>query len=111
MLYSRNVGIDKIAEVLGGKEKKNFDLFQEYLQMQDYRNVDIEESLRSFLGTFRMAGVESQVVFKILEEFGSVFYDKITARGVNFFSDKTECYEFAYLLIVLQTCQHNRAIK
>ena len=23
----------------------------------------------------------------------------------------TECYEFAYLLIVLQTCQHNKSIK
>jgi Sec7-like guanine-nucleotide exchange factor len=60
------------------------------------------------MGTFRMAGIESQTVFKILEQFGSRFYSKDNSGK---FSDETECYEFAYLLIVLQTQQHNKAIK
>ena len=59
LLYLRKVNIEIIAELLGGKEKKHSDLFEEYLKLQDYRNLDIEESLRSFLGTFRMANVES----------------------------------------------------
>lgn len=63
------------------------------------------------MGTFRLAGIESQTVFKILEAFGSVFYGKLEEANVDIFADKTECYEFAYLLIVLQTCQHNKAIK
>jgi hypothetical protein len=45
-----------------------------------------------------MAGIDSQVVFKILEHFGAKFYSK-DPSGIFF--DQTECYEFAYLLIVL----------
>lgn len=48
------------------------------------------------------------MVFRILELFGAKFFSK-DPSGI--FSDKTECYEFAYLLIVLQTCQHNKSIK
>jgi Sec7-like guanine-nucleotide exchange factor len=48
--------------------------------------------------SFRMAGIDSQVVFRILELFGEMFYSK-DPSGI--FADKTECYEFAYLLIVL----------
>jgi Sec7-like guanine-nucleotide exchange factor len=98
LLYSRAVEIDKIAECLGGKEEKHKSLFQAYLERQDYRENDIEKSLRSFLQTFRMAGIDSQVVFRILELFGAKFYSK-DPSGI--FADETECYEFAYLLIVL----------
>lgn len=59
LLYSRAVEIDKIAEYLGGKEEKHKNLFQAYLERQDYRENDIEKSLRSFLQTFRMAGIDS----------------------------------------------------
>ncbi len=58
--------------------------------------------------SFRMAGIDSQVVFRILELFGAKFFSKDTT---GIFADQTECYEFAYLLIVLQTCQHNKSIK
>lgn len=108
LMYSRHVEIDKIAECLGGKEDHHKRCFDEYLLRQDYRENDIEKSLRSFMQTFRMAGIDSQVVFKILEHFGAKFYSK-DPSGI--FSDQTECYEFAYLLIVLQTCQHNKSIK
>jgi len=42
LLYSRNVEIDKIAEILGGKEQKHSDLFSQYLERQDYNSNDIE---------------------------------------------------------------------
>ncbi len=108
LLYSRQVEIDKIAECLGGKEEHHKLCFEEYLERQDYRENDIELSLRSFMQSFRMAGIDSQVVFRILELFGAKFYSKDSS---NIFADQTECYEFAYLLIVLQTCQHNKSIK
>lgn len=58
--------------------------------------------------TFRMAGIDSQVVFRILEQFGSKAFREDPQKT---FDNETECYEFAYLLIVLQTCQHNKSIK
>jgi len=58
--------------------------------------------------TFRMAGVDSQVVFRILELYGHKGFAK---DPDTFFANKEEYYEFSYLLIVLHTCQHNKSIK
>jgi Sec7-like guanine-nucleotide exchange factor len=47
-----------------------------------------------------MAGIDSQVVNRIIENFGLKFaeHDK-----TNMFKTSEEAYEFAYLLIVLHT--------
>ena len=55
-----------------------------------------------------MAGVDSQVVFNILEKFGDKYFEKDHKKQ---FTTGAEAYNFAYLIIVLQTCQHNAAIK
>jgi Sec7-like guanine-nucleotide exchange factor len=54
-----------------------------------------------------MAGIDSQVVFRILEHFAKVYF----SHDPNTFVSGTEAYEFTYLIIVLQTCQHNPSIK
>ena len=74
----------------------------------DYKELDLESSLRKFLQTFRLAGVDSQVVLRILEQFSHRFF-ALDSSGV--FADATEAYEFVYLIIVLQTCQHNPSVK
>lgn len=107
MLFSRQVEIDKIAEIIGGKDEKAAQIMEAYLERQEYR-PDIEFSLRSFMQTFRMAGIDSQVVFRILEQFAFKWFERDIS---NLFVDSTEAYEFTYLLIVLQTCQHNASIK
>mmetsp|Transcript_116859 Transcript_116859/g.162298 ORF Transcript_116859/g.162298 Transcript_116859/m.162298 type:complete len:137 (-) Transcript_116859:588-998(-) len=45
---------------------------------------------------------------QILEHFSFNFFDRDTQK---IFANKEEAYEFAYLLIVLQTVQHNPSIK
>lgn len=57
--------------------------------------------MRGFLQTFRMAGVDSQVVFNILEKFGDKYFEK---DHTKLFTSGSEAYNFAYLIIVLQTC-------
>lgn len=64
--------------------------------------------MRDFLSTYRLAGVDSQVVMQILEHFSFNFAERDTAK---LFASKEEAYEFAYLVIVLQTVQHNPSIK
>lgn len=59
LMYSRSVEMDKIAENLGGKDEIHKAVFEQYLQMQDYSDNMIEKQLRSFMQTFRMAGIES----------------------------------------------------
>jgi Sec7-like guanine-nucleotide exchange factor len=58
--------------------------------------------------TFRLAGVESQCVTRVLEGFGDKFfqYDK-----TKLFYSEEEAYEMAFLMIVLQTTEHNPNIK
>lgn len=76
LMYSRSVEMDKIAENLGGKDEIYKAVFEQYLLMQDYSDNMIEKQLRSFMQTFRMAGIESQVVFRILESFGQKCYER-----------------------------------
>ena len=45
-----------------------------------------------------MAGVDSQVVFNILEKFGDKYYEK---DHKAIFVSGAEAYNFAYLIIVL----------
>ena len=47
-----------------------------------------------------MAGVDSQVVFNILEKFGDKYYAK---DRTQLFTSGAEAYSFTYLIIVLQT--------
>ncbi|CDW90832.1 sec7 domain containing protein [Stylonychia lemnae] len=108
LLFSREILIEKVAEIIGGKEEKYKKLLSSYLDKMDYKESDIDESLRKFLQTFRLAGVDSQVVLRILEQFSHRFFEN-DKKGI-FFS-KGEAYEFAYLIIVLQTCQHNPSVK
>lgn len=76
LLYSRKVGIDKIAEIIGGKDDLAKMTLEAYLDRQDYLDCNPEHSMRSFMKTFRMAGVESQVVFNILEKYGDKYFQK-----------------------------------
>ena len=59
LLNSRRVSLDKIAEIIGGKDDRAKMCLSQYLERQDYADCNIEKSMRGFLQTFRMAGVDS----------------------------------------------------
>lgn len=46
------------------------------MDKQDFNDLDLEQSLRRFMQTFRLAGVESQVVLRVMAEFAYKFFDK-----------------------------------
>jgi len=60
------------------------------------------------MSSFRLAGVDSQVVNRVLELYSHEWFANDTQKS---FTSKEDAYEFIYLLIVLQTCQHNPQIK
>ena len=93
--------IGKIAEVLGGKSDNAKKVLEGYVAIQNFRKHKIQDSLRCFLQSFRMAGVESQVIFRIIEVFAHKFY---AVDPTKTFVNQEETNEFAYLLIVLHTC-------
>lgn len=106
--YSRDIQLDKIAEIIGKKDKTGVAIFNEFLSLQDYSDFDCEQALRRFMSAFRMAGVESAVVETILEKFSHKFFEMDESHQ---FQNKNDAYEFIYIMIVLQTCQHNPQIK
>lgn len=108
LLYSREVQISKVIEVLGGKDDRAKKILESFLDKLDWSDGDIEYCMRRYLQTFRLAGVDSQVVARIIERFSHKFQDK-DPKGM--FLTKDEAYDFAYLIIVLQTTQHNPSIK
>mmetsp|Transcript_30256 Transcript_30256/g.21999 ORF Transcript_30256/g.21999 Transcript_30256/m.21999 type:complete len:92 (+) Transcript_30256:1677-1952(+) len=89
-----------IASAIGGKDDRSKSIRTMYLNKIPMKSGDIEQFLRNFLSTYRLAGVDSQVVMLILEQFSFNFFDRDDKK---IFVSKEEAYEFAYLLIVLQT--------
>jgi Sec7-like guanine-nucleotide exchange factor len=108
LAYSREVQIAKVIEVIGGKDERAKRLLSSYLNKMDFNDCNLEMSMRRFLTTFRLAGVDSQVVNRLIEQFSFAFHAK---DNTKLFLTKEEAHDFAYLLIVLQTSQHNPSIK
>ena len=108
LLYSREPSVENVTEIIGGKEARNAKIFSKFLEKQDFRDGNLELCIRRFMQTFRLAGVESQVVLRVMEGFSFKYFDHDIQK---LFTDKEEAYEMAYLMIVLQTTMHNPSIK
>ena len=100
--------VENVTEILGGKEDKHKKIYKHFLEKHNWFDNNLELCMRRVLQTFRLAGVESQVVNNILKGFGSMFFQKDQS---NRFVDDEESFEMAYLMIVMQTTLHNPNIK
>ena len=107
LLYSRNISVEAILEQIG--DKRETETLNKFLQRFEplIFNKNLEKSIRELFTSFRLAGVESAVVERVLEHFGHFYYDlsqKFTVDdGIIKFVNKAETYEFVYLLIMLHT--------
>ena len=108
MLFSRQLSVEHVTEIIGGKEERNKQIYDLFLDKQDFSDCDLEKTLRRVMQTFRLAGVESQVVLRVMEGFSFKYFEYDTSK---IFVDRDEAYEMAYLMIVLQTTLHNPNIK
>lgn len=111
LLYSRTITVEMVLELIGHKQESK--LLSAFLKKFDpvMYNKNMEKSIRELFTSFRLAGVESQTVERVLENFGYYYFDLHLNfwenDGIIKFSNKQECYDFAYLLIMLHTCHHN----
>ena len=108
LLFSRQLLVEHVTEIIGGKEDRNKVIYDLFLDKQDFSDFDLEKTLRRTMQTFRLAGVESQVVLRVMEGFAFKHFEYDQSKV---FIDRDECYEMAYLMIVLQTTMHNPNIK
>lgn len=59
LLYSRELLVENVIEIIGGKEKRNITIYNQFLEKQNFIDAELEFCLRRFMQTFRLAGVES----------------------------------------------------
>ena len=59
LLYSRLINVEHVTEVIGGKEERNKEIFDLFLDKQDFGDGNLENCLRRIMMSFRLAGVES----------------------------------------------------
>jgi Sec7-like guanine-nucleotide exchange factor len=59
LLFSRELIVEHVTEILGGKEDRNKAIYAHFLDKQDWRDRSLLNSLRRVMQTFRLAGVES----------------------------------------------------
>ena len=87
-----------MIEVIGGKDDRAKRVLEAFLDKMDFNDCNLENCMRRFLTTFRLAGVDSQVVNRLIERFSFAFHARDTTQ---LFKTKEEAHDFAYLLIVL----------
>jgi hypothetical protein len=111
LLYSRLIHVESILELIG--DKREAKLLWEYMKKFQplIYNLNVEQALRKFFTSFRLAGVESQTVERVLEQFGHFYFEYCETftreDGIIKFANKAEAFDFVYLLLMLHTCHHN----
>lgn len=59
LLYSREMVVEHVTEIVGGREDRNLKIYKSFLEKQCMGGLSLENALRRTMQTFRMAGVES----------------------------------------------------
>ncbi|MGD9592345.1 MAG: Sec7 domain-containing protein [Candidatus Berkiella sp.] len=101
---------DKLAyDTLGQclTHKDNQALLKAYIDKMDFRGMSFTDALRKVLTDFKFEG-EAQIIDRIMENFGTKFYqDNCKQQGFEFKS-KDACVILAYSTVMLNTDLHNK---
>lgn len=81
-------------------------IFKEWIALQDFRNLTIDEALRNFLGGFKLVG-EAQVVDKTMELFAEHFFQQNSSAFQSF----DAVFILAFSICMLNTDAHSPHIK
>ncbi|KAL8240710.1 hypothetical protein R6Q59_014065 [Mikania micrantha] len=102
------IGLDKniIGDYLGNHDPFCVDVLQEFAQMFDFREMNIDTALRVFLETFRLPG-ESQKIQRVVEAFSERYYQ----QSPDILANKDAALLLSYSIILLNTDQHNKQVK
>ena len=82
-------------------------LLEAFLDLFDFSDKRVDEALRDLLGSFRLPG-ESPLIERIVTVFSEKYCVNSTPEGI---ADKDSVYVLTYAIIMLNTDQHNPAVK
>ncbi|XP_024985305.1 brefeldin A-inhibited guanine nucleotide-exchange protein 2-like [Cynara cardunculus var. scolymus] len=101
-------GLNKslIGDYLGEREDLSLKVMHAYVDSFDFKGMDFDEAIRSFLRGFRLPG-EAQKIDRIMEKFAER-YCKCNPKA---FISADTAYVLAYSVILLNTDAHNPMVK
>ncbi|OAF68311.1 hypothetical protein A3Q56_03957 [Intoshia linei] len=102
--YNDSVDIKKIGEFLAIREYQP--ILKEYICTFNCVSKRIDQSLREFLSSFRLAGEAPQIA-NVLETFASYWHE---SNGLPF-NTPDAAFTLAYAIVILNVDQHNETAK
>ena len=101
-------GINKtvLGEFLGEYKDLNLQVLYEFIDLHDFKGIDLVEALRTFLSSFRIPG-EGQKIDRFMEKFA----EKYCRDNPERFSSADAAYMLCFGIMMLQTDLHNPSIK
>ena len=97
-----------IGDFLGDPDDLNKNTMYLYVDMLDFKDKDLIQSLRLFLEGFRLPG-ESQKIDRLMEKFASRYCSCNPTQGI--FASADTAYVLAFSVIMLTTDLHSPQVK
>ncbi|TEB18185.1 hypothetical protein C9890_0451 [Perkinsus sp. BL_2016] len=95
-----------IGEFIGDNKPENLGVLYALADLMDFKNMELDQALRSFLGHFRLPG-EAQKIDRIMEKFAEKFASDNPSRYAN----ADSAYVLSFAVIMLNTDLHSAQIK
>lgn len=101
-------GLNKslIGDYLGEREELPLKVMHAYVDSFDFKGLEFDEAIRSFLQGFRLPG-EAQKIDRIMEKFA----ERYCKCNPTVFTSADTAYVLAYSVIMLNTDAHNPMVK
>lgn len=106
LLNTENLDKKQIGEYLGGSKDENISVMHEFVDLMDFKEMNLVTALRTFLQHFRLPG-ESQVIDRFMLKFA----DKYLSDNPSTFEEADSAYVLSYSIIMLNTDQHSEQVK
>ncbi|MGX6960377.1 MAG: T4SS guanine nucleotide exchange effector RalF [Rickettsia endosymbiont of Pentastiridius leporinus] len=101
-----NLNLEFVGDYLGTDGQDNKKILKSFAKRFNFKEKDYLESLREFLGTFKLPG-EAQKIDRLVESFGSHYYEQNLNGEIK---GKDAAYILAFQTIMLNTDLHNPSI-
>ena len=100
--------LDKTAvgEFVGENKPFNLECFYAFVELMDFKQLELDQALRRFLAHFRLPG-EAQKIDRIMEKFAEKFVNENPGRYAN----ADSAYVLSFAVIMLNTDLHSPQIK
>lgn len=107
MKNKNELNFKQLGECLSDEKQK--DLMREYVHMMNFKGVGFVPALRAILTEFEFPG-EAQKIDRIMEAFGSEYFEANKDQLHFEFANADAAYTLAFSCVMLNSDAHNKAI-